>query len=128
MQFLEVGDHAFHDLLNYVRHGDLLLPGTDSETMEVRRPGRQRVDWLKKQSALASLAVHDHLERNMTTPVAAGVLVGNIDRFNGINVPAKSLPDNDHDFAKSLSGTSFILESQRWRSGCEQLQWRTNLR
>ena len=38
----------------------------------------------------------------------AGVLQGVLDRFGGINIPAKNLPDNDHDFAQLLHGASTI--------------------
>lgn len=34
----------------------------------------------------------------------AGVLKGTTDRFGGMNVPAKNLPDNDHDFAQQIHG------------------------
>jgi hypothetical protein len=41
---------------------------------------------------------------------SSGVLQGTKDRYGGMNVPAKSLPDNDHDFAKALHSAFFFLK------------------
>lgn len=46
------------------------------------------------------------MDQSITAETTNSVLTGTVDNYGGMNVPAKSLPGNDHDFAKALHGTS----------------------